>query len=181
MVMKNNPFLIADTSGLISLTVTTDRNHEPAISAAKPLQVRHNGILVPSEVFAETVNVLGKRLGHRQAHAVASYLSETPLFLIIDSSTETRQAALSRFASLPQRVSYTDAVVMAVAEEYETKAIFGFDEDFQKAGYQIIDEDAEREAAYAVARRPRAPPCLLHDPDHPTAVLQTARAEPAHT
>src|SRR4051794_3407408 len=97
MVPNNDPFLIADTSGLISLTVTTDRNHDPALAAAKPLQGRQSSILVPYEVFVETVNVLGKRWGHAQATAVASYLSETPLFLIIDSSPQVRQQALQRF------------------------------------------------------------------------------------
>src|SRR4051812_14006836 len=90
MVTQNEPFLIADMSVLISLTVTTDSNHAPALAATKSLRGKHSGILVPYEVFVETVNVLGKRLGHSQASAVASYLSETPLFLIIDSRASPR-------------------------------------------------------------------------------------------
>src|SRR3712207_7450871 len=45
----------------ISLTVTTDSNHHPALAATKPLTQRQNTILVPYEVFVETLNVLGKR------------------------------------------------------------------------------------------------------------------------
>jgi predicted nucleic acid-binding protein len=81
---------------------------------------------------------MGQRLGHPQAYAVASYLSDTPLFLVIDSSSKARQEALHRFRAQPQAVSFTDYIVMAVADEYETKTIFGFDDDYDRAGYQII-------------------------------------------
>ena len=138
MVTTNDPFLIADTSGLISLTVKTDSNHHQAITATKPLQERESTILVPYEVLVETVNVLGKRVGHDKASAVAFYLSETPLFLVIDSSPKARQHALHRFKQQPQAVSFTDCIVMAIADEYGTKAIFGFDTDHAKNGYEIL-------------------------------------------
>src|SRR3954453_1973437 len=132
MATTNDPFLIADTSGLISLTVTSDANHAPAIEATKPLQERESTILVPYEVLVETVNVLGKRLGHDKASSVASYLTATPLFLVIDSSAQARQHAMERFKAQPQAVSFTDCIVMANADEYGTKTIFGFDTDHAK-------------------------------------------------
>ena len=140
MAKASDSFLIADTSGLISLSVTTDSNHKPAVTATERLWFTHSTILVPYEVFVETVNVLGKRVGHGKAASVASYLSQTRLFLVIDSSSETRQAALDRFATLPQSVSFTDAMVMALADEYRTRDIFGFDQAFEKSGYQIIEK-----------------------------------------
>jgi predicted nucleic acid-binding protein len=146
MATTNDSFLIADTSGLISLAVKTDSNHAPAVAATESLQGKKSTILVPYEVYSETLNVLGKRVGHTQAIAVASYLSHTPLFLVIDSSAEARQEALARFATLPQSVSFTDAMVMAVADEYRTWGIFGFDEAFAKSGYQIIEKQATRKA-----------------------------------
>jgi predicted nucleic acid-binding protein len=146
MATTSESFLIADTSGLISLAVTTDSNHEPALAATERLRGKERTILVPYEVFLETINVLGKRVGHTRALAIASYLSNTPLFLVIDSSAESRQEALSRFTTLPQSVSFTDAMVMAIADEYRTGDIFGFDEAFAKSGYQIIEKQASRKA-----------------------------------
>src|SRR4051812_8771485 len=140
MVTTNDPFLIADTSGLISLTVTSDANHAPAIEATTPLRERESTILVPYEVLVETVNVLGKRLGHDKAASVASYLSTTPLFLVIDSSQPARQQALERFEAQPRVVSFTDCIVMAIADEYGTRTIFGFDTDHAKNGYAIIPD-----------------------------------------
>ena len=143
MVTPSDPFLIADTSGLISLTVQTDTNHAPAIEASNPLRERESTILVPYEVFVETVNVLGKRLGHDKAAAVASYLTATPLFLVIDSSAQARQHTMERFKAQPQAVSFTDCVVMANADEYGTKVIFGFDTDHAKNGYEILPKKKE--------------------------------------
>jgi predicted nucleic acid-binding protein len=140
MATTNDPFLIADTSGLISLTVATDANHAPAIEATKPLQERESTILVPYEVLVETVNVLGKRVGHLGAAAVAAYLSTTPLFLVIDTSKQARQHALERFEEQPQAVSFTDCIVMANADEYGTKTIFGFDADHKRNGYDILSK-----------------------------------------
>jgi predicted nucleic acid-binding protein len=142
MVTTNDPFLIADTSGLISLTVRTDANHAPAIEAAKPLRERKSTILVPYEVLVETVNVLGKRLGHDEAASVAYYLYQTTLFLVVDSSRKARQHALERFKTQPRAVSFTDCVVMAIADEYGTKAIFGFDADHARSGYVILSQES---------------------------------------
>ena len=147
MVTANDSFLIADTSGLISLAVQSDSNHEPAVAATESLQGKEHTILVPYEVYIETLNVLGKRVGHTRAIAVASYLSHTALFLVIDSSAEARQEAITRFATLPKDVSFTDAMVMAVADEYRTWGIFGFDEAFKKGGYQIIEKKKSRQKA----------------------------------
>ncbi len=49
-------------------------------------------------------------------------------------------------AVLPQSVSYTDCVVMAVADEYHTTQIFGFDEDFKKHGYRVLPSPGRQAA-----------------------------------
>jgi predicted nucleic acid-binding protein len=37
-------------------------------------------------------------------------------------------------------VSFTDCIVMANADEYGTKTIFGFDTDHAKNGYEILSQ-----------------------------------------
>lgn len=139
-------FLIADTSGLISLAVKSDRNHEAAVAATERLKGKQSNILVPYEILVETVNVLGKRVGHDKGSAVWVYLSATPLFVIVDSSKQAREKAIKQFQSQPKVVSFTDCVVMAVADEYSTKAIFGFDEDHARNGYAILQSKIEQAA-----------------------------------
>jgi predicted nucleic acid-binding protein len=70
----------------------------------------------------------------------------TPI-LVIDSSPAAREQALSRLLTLSASVSYTDAVVMAVADEYQTQKISGFDEAFANCGYENIPRWSEAEAA----------------------------------
>jgi predicted nucleic acid-binding protein len=130
---------VADSSGIISLLNEADRNHAATVAAAKRVDRPNVTIIVPYDVYAETLNFLGKRDGHAKAVAVAEYLAASPSFLVEDSMEFARRAALRNFAEQPQSVSYTDCVVMAIADEHSTQVIFGFDEAFRKNGYQIID------------------------------------------
>lgn len=129
---------IADTSGIVALTIQSDSNHHKAIAAVQRLTPLPISILIPSAVFHETMNLIGKRFSHAQAVQVARYLSSLPLFFLLDSTPTQREATLQRFETQPERVSYTDCVVMAVADEYQTKLIFGFDTDHEKNGYTIL-------------------------------------------
>jgi predicted nucleic acid-binding protein len=140
MVKANETCLIADTSGLVSLAVPTDRNHEPALTATQLFQDKQTTILVPYEVLVETLNVIGKRVGHEPAVAVAAYIAETPLFTMIDTSKKARAQALERFVTQPAAVSFTDCIVMTVADEYKTTTIFGFDTDHARNGYAILSQ-----------------------------------------
>ena len=71
---------------------------------------------------------------------------KTAPFLVIESSPAAREKALSQLLTLSASVSYTDAVVMAVADEYGTQKIFGFDEAFANCGYDNIPRWSEAEA-----------------------------------
>ncbi len=44
---------------------------------------------------------------------------------------------LGKFSTQPGSVSYTDSLVMAVADTNDTPLIFGFDEVFEKNGYGL--------------------------------------------
>lgn len=56
------------------------------------------------------------------------------------------KCALQRFEAQPQAVSLTDCIVMAVADEYRTTAIFGFDTDHARNGYTILRPDLSQAA-----------------------------------
>ena len=129
--------IIADTSGLISLFSPNDRNHEEAIKAAKQLTNDQKSILIPAAVFVEFLNILGRKAGHEAALAAASEL--TPPFLVLSEPANLPQnPALEKFARVPESVSFTDCIVMAVADTYNTPDIFGFDKQFQDAGYHRL-------------------------------------------
>jgi predicted nucleic acid-binding protein len=100
-------------------------------------------IILPADVLVETVNILGKKSGHKTAlKAVAELLRPGSQFILI----ETRPylvTALNRFEGQSEAVSLTDCIVMTVADDYDTKEIFGFDKQFEEAGYTRLEPSTE--------------------------------------
>jgi predicted nucleic acid-binding protein len=131
--------IIADTSGLVSLVTDTDQNHEPAAKAAAQLRKAARPILLLFDVLVETVNVLGKKSGHETARkATSELLRPESQFLLIETGPYLF-TALEKFKDQPPAVSLTDCIVMAVADDYGTKDIFGFDKQFADAGYTRLE------------------------------------------
>ena len=133
--------IVADSSALFSLLIQTDKNHHLAIAIGKKLISSVGILLIPAEVFAETVNILGKKTGKTNAVLAGQKLMETDLFTIVESTNDIRNSAFSKFKNLPESVSFTDCIVMAFADEFNTKLIFGFDETFKKNGYTRVGLD----------------------------------------
>lgn len=138
MAQKTNQ-IIADSSALVSLITETDHNHARAVEEATHLIEDHRTIILPADVFVETINVLGKISSHQIAIKAAHALLETSSkqFILIETAAY-RKAALEKFEALADAVSLTDCIVMAVADHYETKDIFGFDKQFADAGYDRL-------------------------------------------
>src|SRR5439155_8211049 len=113
-----------------------DQNHAVALQAARNLKSAHKDILIPADVFVEFPNTLGRKAGHKAALAEVTEL--TPPFLVLREQTNVTQA-LKKFEAVPQAVSFTDCLVMAVADEYATLDIFGFDRQFEDAGYRRLE------------------------------------------
>jgi predicted nucleic acid-binding protein len=92
------------------------------------------------------MNVLGKKLGHQVAVSAGKQILATPTYLIMGSDKELEEA-LERFSGQSTSVSYTDCIVMALADRLGTKTIFGFDEVFRKNGYRLPEAPDQQEAA----------------------------------
>lgn len=145
---KTDQPIIADTSALVSLAIDTDHNHRPATEAAAQLRNASRPLLLPSDVFVETINILGKRSGHETALKAADSLLRSGSQFILIGTTSYIEPALEKFKGQSPGVSFTDCIVMAVADEYGTREIFGFDKQFVDAGYRRIAPSTEwKEAA----------------------------------
>jgi predicted nucleic acid-binding protein len=135
--------IIADTSGLVSLVTDTDQNHQPAAKAAARLRKASQPIILPSDIFVETINVLGKKSDHETAVKAASALLHLESqFLLLDTRPYLI-AALEKFKDQSPSVSLTDCIVMTIADDYGTKDIFGFDKQFADAGYTRLEPSTE--------------------------------------
>jgi predicted nucleic acid-binding protein len=138
--------VVADTSGLMSLLVDTDANHHKALAQSQVFDESLGAVIIPSHVFSELMNVLGKKLGHKVAVSAGQQILTTPQYLIVESDKELEET-LERFARQPSSVSFIDCIVMAVADRLGTKLIFGFDEVFRKNGYRLPETPKKQQAA----------------------------------
>jgi predicted nucleic acid-binding protein len=146
METKNNR-TIADSSALVSLIVATDSNHGRALEEARRLRSVQGVIILPSAVLLETVDILGKKISHKvAAGALRWFRDHDNQFVITQTNMEQISEALVIFEQQKESVSFTDCVVMATASAYSTKDIFGFDKQFEDAGYKRL-APARKEAA----------------------------------
>jgi predicted nucleic acid-binding protein len=130
---------IADSSALVSLIVTTDSNHERALEEARRLSSTQGLIILPSSVLLETVDILGKKVSHEvAAGALRWFRDHDSQFVIVQTTMEQINEALVIFEKQKESVSFADCVVMAVADQYDTKDVFGFDKQFEDAGYRRL-------------------------------------------
>jgi predicted nucleic acid-binding protein len=136
METRHKLTIIADSSALVSLIVITDSNHHRAASFIEQLS-SVDSVVIPSEIFAEALNLLGKKFGHEQALQAAYSFLEAELFTVVPSTDVARMKALELYGTLATGDSYTDALVMAIADYHGTNAVFGFDDVFSKRGYRI--------------------------------------------
>jgi predicted nucleic acid-binding protein len=145
MEISNN-LIIVDSSGLISLVVESDSNHGKALAIANQFVGSQGKALVPAEVFAETLNILGKKFGHEYAAGTVQAVLESSAFAVVPTSDVTRIDAVEQFRTSPAGVSFTDCLVMKVADEFGTKVVFGFDKQFEDAGYKRLTPVVKRAA-----------------------------------
>jgi predicted nucleic acid-binding protein len=139
--------IIADISALVSLAVETDHNHRPAMKAASRLREASRPIILPADVFVETINILGKRSGHDTALKAAGDLLRPGSQFVLIETRPYLLAALEKFKDQSPGVSLTDCMVMTVADDYGTKDIFGFDKQFEEAGYHRLEPSTDWQQA----------------------------------
>jgi predicted nucleic acid-binding protein len=128
---------VIDSSFLFSLAIDSDSNHEKAQKISQQYQESFD-LIIPAEVFAETINTIWKKIGKDPAVVTAKNILEGQNHVFLETTKEIRQLALVKFEKQRKGVSFSDCIVMAFADAYKTKMILGFDEAFGENGY-IVD------------------------------------------
>ncbi|MBI2007461.1 MAG: PIN domain-containing protein [Candidatus Blackburnbacteria bacterium] len=130
-----NPTIVADTSALISLFSPNDLNHKLAENLSLGIKRKNSSFIIPGEIATEVINVFGKKISHEIAVLYGRKILNTKEFTILETTPEIRFSAFAKFQKQPKSVSFTDCLVMAFADEYATKEVFGFNDVFRKNGY----------------------------------------------
>lgn len=129
----NKPVVI-DSSALISLASLDDSNHHQSLSIVKQLEKMKRPLVLPGEIFTETLNVLGKKMGRTKQLEMGEDLLEGT-FVFLETTSQIRKASFEKLKKSASSTSFTDCLVMAIADSLDTNDIFGFDEVFRKSGY----------------------------------------------
>ncbi len=139
--MKINRYVI-DTSFLISLFAVDDSNHEAALRWMEDVAEHPPHLVIPGDVLTELLNIVGRRKGHQEASKLAEGILESGDYDIAETTSDIRTAALAFFKESANSVSFTDCVVMAIANAQDTRNILGFDKIFKQAGYNAYEKAA---------------------------------------
>jgi predicted nucleic acid-binding protein len=149
--MKMSNPVILDSSALIAEINLADSLHEKAQAVNKVIAETDRQVILPYEVFAEAINIFGKKVGRSEAARAGKAIlaRHTAGSLLIATSSPTLLAAALELLETAkgQSPSFVDCLVMASADEYQTREIFGFDETFTKNGYQLPEPRKKQQAA----------------------------------
>ena len=110
---------IADTSFLYALLSKSDTFHRRALAAARFV----NRILVPNEIFAETVSLIRFRIGFSGAQAAGNWLRSQEGMLVRPTTPPVSDHAWTVFQEGRGRLSYPDAVVVAWCQARRAKPL----------------------------------------------------------
>lgn len=110
---------IADTSFLYALFSKSDAFHEKARKAAAAA----DSILVPSEIYAETIALIHHRRGFAAAKSAGSWMRAQKRIQVAPPSRSLLDGCWGIFRAAGGRISYPDAVVLAWCRERRAKPL----------------------------------------------------------
>lgn len=134
---------ILDSSAIISLVNVADSLHEESVRIDQLIAAEGWLTLLPREVFAETLNAIGKKIGRPQAVAVGRLILDrydAHDFEFTHPERHVYDTALKLQADGSGSPSFIDCLVMALADEYNTRYVVGFDATFGRNGYWLPGE-----------------------------------------
>jgi predicted nucleic acid-binding protein len=136
--------VVLDSSALIAQINGKDIWHKKADAITAFIAQTERHVILPSEVFAETLNRIGNNIGRQAAVRAGRALLARHAAgdLLLTHSNPTLAAvslALLQTVEAPQdkQASYVDGLIMATADFYGTREIFGFDAVFPQNGYSL--------------------------------------------
>jgi predicted nucleic acid-binding protein len=140
----SNTFVILDSSALIAQINVKDLWHKQADETAVFIARTERKVILPAEVFAETLNRIGNNIGRQEAALAGMAVLDrdaTGDILLTHSNPTLLAASLNLLNAVEEaeakRPSFVDCLVMATANLYNTREIFGFDAVFGKNGYRL--------------------------------------------
>lgn len=119
---------IADTSALYALFARGDAHHERARSTLQDPEL----IVIPSEIFVETIDLIQYRIGFDEAVAASGFLRGLPHVQVRPSPASVLSLTWAAHIEGRGKLSLADALVVAWCRD-EDAAPFTFDREIPRA------------------------------------------------
>ena len=134
--------VFVDTGAWIALLSADDELHEDAERAYAALRDGHVRFFSSSDVVDETATRLRYDVGLPAALAFRDAVAEAGkagLLRIVWIDARTQAEAWALMASRPRlELSLTDCTSAVVARRNKVKRVFGFDDDFEALGFELV-------------------------------------------
>jgi predicted nucleic acid-binding protein len=131
-----------DTSALYALAARRDKNHTPAKNAYEKLLNEGTIFVLTDHVLAESATLIRRKLGYQAAQDFLELIQQgeaIQLFRLVDVNGDILEAAKEIFKKdADPKLSFVDAVSLAVMQTYKIRRFFAFDEHFQRSGFESV-------------------------------------------
>ena len=129
--------IFVDTSAFVALRNPADPHHKKALEIALELDRQEADLTTSNYVLAETYTVISQKVSKEKSIAFKEDFDPRIRVIRIDEALE--ESAWSIFKVIKSKnVSYIDCTSFAVMKNYNISQAFAFDEDFEKAGFELL-------------------------------------------
>lgn len=130
-----------DTSGWVSLFVEKDKNHKKAVAILERLKSLNSSIYTSDYVIDETITTISSRGNHKQSVIAGEALFTSEIIKIVYVSPKYIKTAWKFYQKYKdKKFSFTDVTSFVIIKELNINKAFAFDDDFAKAGVEIVNE-----------------------------------------
>jgi len=125
-----------DTSALVALAHTRDRNHGAARRFLRQMAKKRRPLMTSTDVFDETVTLVRRRIGHMAAVRTGESLRTSTWCRLVEVDDEHRELAWQMFVRYDDHLlSFTDCTSFAIMQSMRLTDAFTFDDDYVTAGF----------------------------------------------
>ncbi len=139
MVLTDYPAIFVDTSFFKALIDDKDIFHNEAVQKLAELKDSGVNFVTSNFILDESFTLIRVKCGLKLALELKRYLEESSIVLKIARVTVADEAgAWKWFLKDWSKLSFTDCVSFALMKRLGLKNVAAFDNDFKRAGFQIV-------------------------------------------
>jgi predicted nucleic acid-binding protein len=116
--------VLLDTSYLLALTNTNDRNHQRVLNIARTL---NDALMLPTSVLPEICYLVASRMGHTTMRQFLTSILESDTILEPVTPVDLRRATELLHTYADSKLDYVDATLVAIAERHTITQILTLD------------------------------------------------------